>query len=178
MQRCFLLCQNGNYALDAKGDLLWEHKLSENEQRDIHTHIKRLISEAKFTLTRDDHIEERGCQITFSPVGCNADLALKKAFDPDKSKRIGLLQKIPLESDTIEVKVGGTTCFDYYQKGSNKGANVAALIEYMGWKKDESLYVGDALMPGGNDETVVGVIDTHAVKDQNKALEFVRTLLS
>ena len=30
----------------------------------------------------------------------------------------------------------------------------------MKWNKDECVYYGDALIPGGNDESVIGVIET------------------
>lgn len=66
----------------------------------------------------------------------------------------------------MEVQIGGSTCLDYFKKGLNKGANVKKLIEALGWNKDECVYFGDALFPGGNDETVVGIIDTVKVADE------------
>ena len=46
---------------------------------------------------------------------------------------------------------------DYFKKGKNK-FNINRLIDLKGWEKEECLFFGDALFPGGNDETVNGVI--------------------
>ena len=88
-----------------------------------------------------------------------------------------MLVEHPLVSDAVEVRIGGTTTFDYFRKGMHKGHNVLELIRRKGWVKDECVYVGDALFPGGNDETVIGVIDTHPVKNPTETLEFIRSVL-
>jgi hydroxymethylpyrimidine pyrophosphatase-like HAD family hydrolase len=85
-----------------------------------------------------------------------------------------MLSRYPFENTITEVKVGGTTTFDYFKKGAHKGSNVLRLIETMGWNKDECVYFGDKLHPGGNDETVIGVIDTVAVKDHHETFSHLR----
>jgi hypothetical protein len=89
----------------------------------------------------------------------------KEKFDPQGVRRTNLLATHPLTSETIEVKVAGTTCLDYFRKGHNKGYNIARLCTYKDWNPDTCLYFGDALFPGGNDETVIGIIDTEAVEN-------------
>jgi hydroxymethylpyrimidine pyrophosphatase-like HAD family hydrolase len=74
-------------------------------------------------------------------------------------------------SERIDVKIGGTTCYDYFKKGHHKGSNVRALIEHKGWDASECVYFGDKLMPGGNDETVIGVIDTIAVTNHRETYD-------
>ena len=91
---------------------------------------------------------------------------------------IKLLEKYPFISDTMQVKIGGTTCFDYTAEGKNKGFFVPKLIETMDWNKDESIYFGDALFPGGNDESVIGVIDTQAVVDPADTLSTLQKVFS
>ena len=44
----------------------------------------------------------------------------------------------------------------------------------MGWNKEECLYVGDALFPGGNDAVVVGVVPTHQIKDPDDTFRFIK----
>ncbi len=63
------------------------------------------------------------------------------------------------------MKIGGSTSLDYLHKDRHKGTNVQKLIDLMHWNKDECVYFGDGLYPGGNDEAVIGVIETIAVDD-------------
>ena len=40
------------------------------------------------------------------------------------------------------------------------------------------MYVGDALFPGGNDETVIGVIPTHPVDSPDATFTFINQVIS
>ena len=75
------------------------------------------------------------------------------------------------------VRPGGTTTFDFTIAGKDKGFNILRLIRHEGWKKEDCIYIGDALFAGGNDETVIGVIPTHAVKDPDDTFDFVKANL-
>jgi HAD superfamily hydrolase (TIGR01484 family) len=160
----FTLGQNGNHATHRDGTPIWEKRLSPQEKSAIYGHISQLITAADFPVRAvNDLIEDRLSQISYSTIGHHSPLTLKHAFDPNSSVRNRLLTQFPLLSSEVEVRIGGTTCFDYFKVGSHKGSNVREFIAHMGWKSDECVYFGDKLMPGGNDETVVGVIDTVAV---------------
>jgi hypothetical protein len=63
------------------------------------------------------------------------------------------------------VKIGGSTSFDYIHKDRHKGSNVKKIIDHYGWNPEECVYFGDGLYPGGNDEVVIGVIDTIPVEN-------------
>jgi len=176
---CYYLGQNGNHAVDGKsGKDVWRHALTPAQKEEIMKHI-RLIPRTYAVSDEHDLIEDRECQISYSLIGHHESLEKKEAFDPQSEKRKELLKRYPLNSDNVEVKIGGTTCFDYIQKGKHKGFNIAAFIEHMSWDKRECVYVGDALFPGGNDETVIGIIETVPVKNPQKTLSFLQnTLLS
>jgi hypothetical protein len=87
-----------------------------------------------------------------------------------------MLAEHPLISDTIEVKIAGTTCLDYFKKGRNKGYNVTRLCSFKSWNLDTCLYFGDALYPGGNDETVIGIIDTQSVLNPDDTYKLLTTI--
>jgi phosphomannomutase len=160
---CFVMGQNGNHAVFG-GEDLWHDVLKPDKVIEIMDHISSL--ERTWDVPDEtDLLENRGCQISYSIYGHHAPVEEKEMFDPDQKKRIALLEAHPLVSDSVEVKIAGTTTLDYTRKGRNKGYHIARLIEHLGWKKEECLYFGDMLFPGGNDETVIGVIDTEAVKD-------------
>ena len=171
------LGQTGNHAYDAdEKKELWRESLSPIEKEDIFTHIASIPRPWK-VKDESDLIEDRGSQISYSMLGHHEDVPTKEEFDPGGARRRAMLAEHPFVSDTLEVKVGGTTTFDYIRKGKHKGSNVTRLIEEKGWKKNECVYVGDALYPGGNDEAVVGVIDVQPVNNPDGTLAFIQEIL-
>ena len=157
----YKLGQNGNDATDIAGRRLWQDYLSQHQKNDILSHVSKIGSCMDWSVKdTNDLLEDRGCQISFSLTGHNESVSFKKIFDPHSQVRLSLLKRFPFDSDIVEVKIGGTTCFDYFKKGAHKGSNVARLIAHLGWNKEESVYFGDKLHEGGNDESVIGIIDT------------------
>lgn len=162
----YKLGQNGNEASDAEGNVLWNTPLSDEHRQEILNHIEKLIALLPEKPNEAwNPIEDRGAQITFSPIGNTAPVEIKMTYDPDRSKRDALLAEVPLVSKDLVVKIGGSTSLDYIHKDRHKGTNVQKLIDLKGWNKDECVYFGDGLYPGGNDEAVIGVIETISVED-------------
>lgn len=169
--------QNGNHTVDVDGTELWFDKLNEKEKDEVMGHVAQVWALCDQNVPdKNDLIEDRGSQISLSIYGHHADPEEKKAFDGDFAKRKKLLELVPFVSETIEVKLGGSTCLDYFKKGKNKGFNIKRLIDQKGWNPDECLFFGDALFPGGNDETVVGIIETRVVSDPTDTLEQLKNL--
>ncbi|MFZ2252941.1 MAG: HAD-IIB family hydrolase [Minisyncoccia bacterium] len=169
------LGQNGNHAVDADGTLLWNIPLSDLHQQEILNHIELLKGLLDHELREEwAPIENRGAQITFSPIGNTAPVDIKMGYDPDRKKRNLLLERVPFVSDELIVKIGGSTSLDYIHKDRHKGSNVAKLIAHKGWHKDDCVYFGDGLFPGGNDEAVIGVIDTHPVNDHRHTYDILK----
>jgi len=173
------LGQNGNHGIDLDGSLLWNVPLEEHQRAEINAHIQAVIEVLDHVPNPDwVPVEDRGAQITFSPIGNQAPLEVKRAYDPDQQKRFALLRQVPFMSDDLVVKIGGSTSFDYIHKDRHKGTNVQRLIDLKGWKNDECLYMGDGLYPGGNDEAVIGVIETVAVSDHHDTYNKLQALLA
>ena len=174
----YKLGQNGNEAYDPEGNPLWNTPLSDEQRAEIHNHIAQLLELLPEKPNEAwDPIEDRGAQITFSPIGNTAPVDLKMSYDPDRKKRDALLEKVPFYSQELVVKIGGTTSLDYIHKDRHKGTNVQKLIDAMGWNKDECVYFGDGLYPGGNDEAVIGVIETIPVTDHLDTYEKLQQML-
>lgn len=160
----YTLGQNGNHATDLENAHLWHFPLTDAQRAEIMSHINEMITHVPHALNHDwNPIEDRGGQITFSPLGNTAPVELKHAYDPDRKKREALLMAVPFHSDELAVKYGGSTSFDYIHKDRHKGTGVQRLIDHKGWNKEDAVYFGDGLFPGGNDEAVIGVIDTISV---------------
>ncbi len=180
----YILSQNGNHAEDPSGKLLWEHRLTSAQVEAAHSFIAKVQERFPMQVKDpNDIIDDRGCEVAFSLIGHHEQIDKKEAFDPDGSKRKKILDAMAdematLEAHSVEVRIGGTTVLDFIEKGKNKGFNVRAFMDAQGWKDEDSVYVGDALFPGGNDETVIGIIPTQAVKDYRGTYEYLQTVLS
>lgn len=182
--RYYVLGQNGNAAVTPVGDMLWEQTLSPSQKTAVMELIEKMKTHLALTVRDNaDLVEDRGCQIAYSLIGHHETIEAKEAFDPDHQKRIKLLEifKDDVErlgaEHALEIRSGGTTCLDIFEKGKHKGFNCKQLIERLGWQAEECLYIGDALFPGGNDETVVGVIPTKAVKDYHETYAYLSSVL-
>lgn len=180
----YTLAQNGNCAFDTEKNELWKRLLTDAQKGAIYTFIEKVRAHTRPPVSNeDDLIEDRGCQIAFSFIGHHEKIDIKERFDPDFSVRKKVLTDLRLEVENlsnnfnIEISIGGTTNLDIYEKGKNKGFNSRALCELNGWDMNDCLYFGDALFPGGNDYTVVGILPTQHVKDYKETYEFLKHFL-
>ena len=175
----YYLGQNGNHAVDKNGEELWYTPLTDAEQAEIMNHIEATTALLPQPPNPDWHpVENRGAQITFSPIGNTAPVAEKASYDPDRQKRLALLAAVPFVSENLVVKIGGSTSLDYIHKDRHKGTNVQKMIDLMGWKNKDCIYFGDGLYPGGNDEAVIGVIETVAVTDHLDTYQKLQALFT
>jgi hypothetical protein len=163
----FILAQSGN---DTK---FWKNELSKEEKGEIFQHIKSIdtLYPEYFLKDRSDLLQDRGSQLAFSFIGHNANIEDKKGFDTQGTFRRTVLDTVPFNSNSLEVRVAGTTCLDYTKKDGTKGKNIEKLIKELNWNKEDCIYFGDALEPGQNDETVIGVIQTVKVKNPEDLIE-------
>ncbi|TSC67514.1 MAG: HAD family hydrolase [Parcubacteria group bacterium Gr01-1014_72] len=102
-----------------------------------------------------EQIEYRGTQVTFSALGQEAPLHLKRAWDPDAKKRLAIAARLtPLLPDFL-IGVAGATSIDVTRAGIDKAHGINQLAKRLGVPKEKILFVGDAIFPGGNDYPVV-----------------------
>lgn len=179
----FVLAQSGNHALDMSGAELWKETIGEEQGAAIHAFIEKLKRHFAYPVKdANDTVENRGAQVTYSVVGFHADRDEKYSFDPEDTKRQLALRTLSddmraLQASEIEVTPAGTTSFNFILLGKHKGYNIRRFIEREGWRRDECVYVGDALFSGGNDESVIGVIPTHAVSTPDDTFAYISSLV-
>lgn len=184
ISKYFMLTQNGNHAIDPDSNPLWSEKFTVEQVAAIERFIGIIKTELQLRVRdENDLVENRGSQISYSLIGHNSPLEEKRAFDPGAHKRLEILARHTAEvrqliAAGIEVTAGGTTCLDIYLLGRNKGFNVARLMELKKWSQADSVYVGDALEPGRNDESVLGVIPTRSVTGPEETFEFIAQVIS
>lgn len=176
-----IMAQNGNHAELPTGDILWRNELTQAQKKKVFDLASKMIEKAgsKFHDSTD-LVEDRVCQVSYSLIGHNAPLEKKEVADPQKEIRKNLLchfeeEILQLNNLGVHARIGGTTCIDFTI--CHKVDNVKRLVEHMGWKKEECVYVGDALFEGGNDHSVVGVVSTQEVVSPMECEILIRDLI-
>ena len=101
-----------------------------------------------------DIVEDRGSQVTFSALGQSAPPELKYAWDPDGVKKKALREYAAERLPDLEVRSGGSTSIDVTRKGIDKAYGMRKLLDCLGLRTDDVLFVGDRLDEGGNDYPV------------------------
>jgi phosphomannomutase len=100
-------------------------------------------------------IEDRESQITYSALGQQAELEDKMAWDPTGEKKLALRAVVADLLPDLEVRAGGATSIDVTREGIDKAYGMKKLIDALDISKEEVLFFGDKLQPGGNDYPVM-----------------------
>jgi phosphomannomutase len=106
-------------------------------------------------------IEDRDSQITLSILGQEivAELGdegvkIKEAWDPSSKKKFKIRDIVAEKIPQFSVKAAGATSIDVTKPGVDKAYGMNKLMEATGLKKEHILFVGDKIVPGGNDYPV------------------------
>lgn len=106
-------------------------------------------------------IEDRDSQITLSILGQEivAELGdegvrIKEEWDPDTTKKIIIRDIVEAKIPEFNVRAAGATSIDVTKPGVDKAYGMNKLMEATGFKKEEILFMGDRIIPGGNDYAV------------------------
>lgn len=125
------------------------------------------------------YIENRGTQVSLSALGQEAPVEEKKVWDSTRTKREALQKAIAPLLPEFDVKVGGLTTIDVTKRGINKAYGVRKLCEHLSIPLLDSLYIGDELGVGGNDEVVKETdIPTRAVANPAETAILIEELIS
>ncbi len=181
LQNLYLFPTNGSgcYIFDKeKNDWisLYEENLTEEERKEIFSAFEKAIKESDVDVS-DPYgilIEDRGGQVTFSGRGQEAPLDVKQKWDPDQEKRKKIVEILKREIPEFEVRIGGATSVDVTGKGITKAYAIRKIEELLKIGKEDIVFLGDALFPGGNDssakETGVECISVSGPEEAEKIL--------
>lgn len=98
-----------------------------------------------------EYIEDRLTQLSISALGQEAPIEQKKLWDPDQKKRQKIKVVLDKELPETSIIIGGTTTIDILPKGFDKATGLKRLLEKLGMIKEDMVFIGDAIFPGGND---------------------------
>jgi HAD superfamily hydrolase (TIGR01484 family) len=115
----------------------------------------------KVEKTYGDTIEDRDSQITLSILGQEvvAELGeegvrMKEEWDPDGSKKMKIREIIEPKIPEFSVRAAGATSIDVTLPGVDKAYGMDKLMFATNLKKEDILFMGDKIIPGGNDYAV------------------------
>lgn len=100
-------------------------------------------------------VEDRGTQVTFSALGQEAPLELKKQWKATQDRRPEIIHALEKYLLDFEIKMPGVTSIDVTRKGIDKAYAIRKIEELFGIAPKEIVFVGDALYKGGNDHAVI-----------------------
>jgi len=157
---------------------VYSEKLSDNQKNRITKSLENALEQSSVEIAQDelagDQIEDRESQITFSALGQNQTPELKAAWDPDEKKRREMMEYMTDLEDEFDVKLGGSTSIDITLKGIDKEFGINQFFKYTGLDIDNALFVGDKIIPGGNDwaATKTG-IDTQSTEGPDQTMHII-----
>jgi len=125
-------------------------------------------------------IEDRHSQVTMTALGQQASPEDKYAWaEKYKDIRPVLRDNVAKRVPELEVRIGGTTSTDVTLKGIDKAYGMQKLIDETAMSKDDILFIGDKLEPGGNDYPVKAMgIDCIAVEHWQDTAREIEDILA
>jgi phosphomannomutase len=146
-------CGTRFYRYGSHWELLYAEDLTAEDRMKIFDSVQWAVERAGEKPERvwGEVIEDRGGQITFSALGQLAPLEEKKKWDPDFAKRKKIIAVLATLIPEFSVHVGGATSIDITPHGIDKGYGIRKLRDVLRIEIHEMIFVGDALLPGGND---------------------------
>ena len=160
----------------------YSEKLTKEEKKRIIDALDMVISDG--TYQRPDVvygpiIEDRDTQITLSGVGQQAPSEAKQAWDPDSRKRLAIKAKLEEMIPEFEIRLGGKSSVDITRKGIDKAYGIKKITEVLGYKKEEMVFLGDAIFEGGNDYPVMQCgVESIKVNSVDETKAILRSFLS
>lgn len=140
----------------------------------------------KAEKTYGESIEDRDSQITLSILGQDIvaqlgeeGVRIKEAWDPDSKKKFIIRDIVAKKIPEFNVRAAGATSIDVTRPGIDKAYGMNKLMVETGHKKQEILFMGDKIMPGGNDYAVEQMgIDCIAVRNWQDTAIAIRAILA
>ena len=170
------------YSFDGKDwGKVYDKSLSKEDKEKILDAFNKVYGEVNF-LPKEHYgnvLEDRESQFTFSALGQNAPVDLKKQWDIDVIKRQELKRRLDKYLPGFAVEIGGLTSIDVTQKSIDKGFAIEQIKEILNIKTADILFIGDAIFEGGNDYSAVRTgVDYINVNNYNETKGIIRNIIS
>ncbi|MFA6463681.1 MAG: alpha-glucan family phosphorylase [Candidatus Paceibacterota bacterium] len=158
---------------------LYEKKLTNEEKKNIVDSAEETLKELnlfdRYSIERGK-VDDKEGQMTLKMISGDRPIEEKLAWDPDRTRREPIRKLLQEKLPNFEVKIGGTTSIDITPKGADKGYAVKKILEYFNLPKEEALFMGDAIFPGGNDYAAAEIVDSVKVLNPEDTKKVIRSL--
>lgn len=160
LSKLFLLPTNGTsaYVFTNSGwNKLYSEELTGSEKKQVIKAINQAIRMFEFATPKTifgPQIEDRATQVTFSALGQDAPIELKRQWDADMTKRKLIKRELETMLPDYTIQIGGTTSLDITKKGMDKAYGIRKLMKVTDYTNKEMCFIGDKLGEGGNDYSV------------------------
>lgn len=164
-----MVTQGGRYYRREQGEwkLVYNYDLTPEQVTSISNALETAARELGYWEENPagEIIENRLSQVSLSALGQKALPEDKYKWDPDMTKRNAIAARAKEIAPEFEYEVGGTTTINVNVPGMNKTFGMTKLMEQLGVNKEDILFFGDMVQPGGNDYPVIQMgVETIAVK--------------
>lgn len=183
-------CGTQYYRYDAKSGA-WQRRyaelLTDAEKKKIFDALNKGFKDLHLEAekTYGEVLEDRESQVTYSVLGQDIvwelgeeGLKMKEAWDPDDVKKQKVRDYVAPLIPEFEVRVGGVTSIDVTKPGIDKAYGIGKLLHELEIEKDDVLFLGDRIRPGGNDYPVQEMgIDCLEVSDWRNTAQIITGIL-
>lgn len=183
--RLFFVVENAAQAFSWRDDEWrkeYDVSLTETERRTVLKTLDEVVHDSRVIAGEKQHgirIENRSAGISFAALGVDAPHDAKAAWDPRRKKRKKLVRELKKRLKGFEVYIGGRATIDITKKGVSKARGVRWLASRLGVDPKDMLFVGDSLLPGGNDAAVLETkIETVQVRHPEDTAAYIDKLLA
>ena len=172
-------CGTKYYQYDLEWKQLYAENLTADEKSKIILNLHAAVASAGFAIGKiwGEQIEDRGSQITFSALGQQAPLDVKKRWDPDFAKRKIIKEKLDRSLPEFSVQMGGSKSIDITKPGIDKAYGIHKLRQILKIPIQDMMFIGDALFEGGNDyparTTGVACIQVRDPQETGRVIEAI-----
>ncbi len=161
--------------------IVYTETLSPEEKASIFQAFEQMFLEVGFEKPAKiygEFIEDRGTQITFGAHGSQAPLHIKSAWDPDRRKRLKMIEVLKRFIPEFEIRTGGTSSIDVTRKGIDKAYGIMQMEKHLGIPRSAMAFVGDDLGIGGNDHPVIATgVAVIPTRDPSHTKEIIRSII-
>lgn len=177
-----MVTQGGRYYRREEGEwkLVYNYDLTPEQVSKISEALETAAKELGYWEANPagEIIENRLSQVSLSALGQKAAPEDKYKWDPDMTKRNAIAVRAKELAPEFDYEVGGTTTINVNVPGMNKTFGITKLMEQLSVNKEDILFFGDMVQPGGNDYPVIQMgVDTIAVKKWQDTLFALRGIL-
>lgn len=152
---------------------VYSYTIDNHKRRKIFEELAKEIGVSPVNL--GGLVEDRGGVIAYHPLGKDAPLSEKYAWDPTREKRLAIIKRLEPRLHGVFMAAAGSTTINFSEQGMNKAFGVKKLLEYTHILAKDALFIGDALYEGGNDAPVktlnTATISTKGPQDTLRIVE-------